>query len=460
MRKLLSMLLAVLLLTGLLAACDAGFATEYTATPPKTEALEPESAPEPVLEPEPESEPEPEALPDVYVRTISDELRIAAMSASLTSVLAILEDGSLWQWGALDDEAFWDWMSGEGFAAPVWVMDDVVQAVAGPSHHLAIDANGMLWAWGENHEWGKLGDGTSEPRPRPVPILEDVVYAAISPVTPNSHVGDGVRSYAITSDGTLWGWGQNGSGFEWLVVLGDGTDVPRSSPVWIMDAVSSVTPTRGGAYATGTDGTVWWWGQRWGWGEDAFKEGANPNDSFWSETRLYPARVDEPDYVPFDWRWTDFQYEIDENGTLWTWGVNQLPEHWWYMPLVGDGTTVARPEPVQIMEGIRSVTAIADTVFVIDLGGRLWAWGPNNLGQLGDGTMEMRLSPVSIMENVAEISAHYFMDHGTVGFMNTFVLTADGELWRIGSLRGHGGHVLEGQGEPELLPGRLRPWAG
>jgi len=137
-----------------------------------------------------------------------------------------------------------------------------------------------------------------------------------------------------------------------------------------------------------------------------------------------------------------------------------LPEHWMYMPLVGDGTTVARTEPVQIMEGVQSVTAIADTVFVIDLDGVLWAWGPNHLGQLGDGTADMRLSPVPIMEHVAEISAHYFMDHGGVGFMNTFVLTADGELWRIGSLRGHGPFVSEVQGEPVLLPGRLHPWVG
>ena len=127
------------------------------------------------------------------------------------------------------------------------------------------------------------------------------------------------------------------------------------------------------------------------------------------------------------------------------------------MPLVGDGTLEARNSPVRIMDHVQSVRALADTVFVIDSAGVLWAWGSNMLGQLGDGTREARLSPVRIMDNVAEISAHYFMDHGGVGFVNTFVLTRDGELWRIGSLRGHGSYLLSGQEEQALLPMRLHP---
>ena len=443
MKRTVFILLMFLLLISLLAACRASPPPEITAPPLEIETPEPEA----------ELEPEPEKLPDVYVPTGAGDLRVSAMSASLTSVLAILEDGSLWMW---EDLIFQTGNLKDWSAPPVWIMDNVVYAVAGSAHHFAIDANGVLWGWGENSEWGKIGDGTTEPRPYPVKIMEDVASVTISPVTPNTHVGDGVRSYAITTDGTLWGWGHNGQ-LEWPVALGDGTDIPQSSPVWIMDNVSSVAPTREGAYATTEDGTVWWWGARWDWGEDAFDEGSNPNDTFWSKVRLYPVRVNSPDYVSSGWRRSGFYYELDEHGTLWTWGENQLPEHWNYMPLVGDGTTEARTSPVRIMDHVQSVRALADTVFVIDSAGVLWAWGSNMLGQLGDGTREARLSPVQIMDNVAEISAHYFMDHGGVGFVNTFVLTRDGELWRIGSLRGHGPYLLSGQEEQELLPMRLHP---
>ena len=401
--------------------------------------------------------PEPEESSYASVPTDAGDMRVLAMSASLTSVLAILEDGSLWIWEDFDDfdEQSREWIIADWSTPPVWIMDNVIHVVAGPYHHLAIDADNVLWAWGENHERGKIGDGTTEPRPYPVRIMENVVYAAISPVSPNAHVGDGVRSYAITEDGALWAWGQNGSA-EWPVVLGDGTDIPRSSPVWIMDHVSSVTPTREGAYAITEDGIAWWWGERWGW-NDTDDPDANPNDTFWREVRLYPVRVDESEYVSSDWRRLNFHYEIDESGTLWTWGENQLPGNRIYMPLVGDGTTEARTSPVQIMDHVISVTVIADTVFAIDSSGTLWAWGPNNIGQLGDGTTETRLSPVRIMGNVEEISTHYFMDHGGVGFMNTFVLAEGGQLWRIGSLQGHGSSVSQFRGEPELLPIRLHP---
>ena len=131
---------------------------------------------------------------------------------------------------------------------------------------------------------------------------------------------------------------------------------------------------------------------------------------------------------------------ILEDGSLWMWGENQLPgflpDFWIYMPLVGDGTTEARTTPIAIMDNVVSITQIADTIFAFDEKSVLWAWGSNNIGQLGDGTTKPRLSPVVIMDNVKEISAHYFMDHGRVGYMNTFVLTNDGQLWRIGSLRG------------------------
>ena len=398
---------------------------------------------------------EAEELPYVSVPAIDRDLRVLSMSSSLTSVLAVLEDGSLWMWEGFDtlDRETWEWILADWSEPPVWIKDNAAQVIAGPSHHLAIDADNVLWGWGQNRDWSVVGDGTSEPRPYPVPIMENVIYAAISPVFPNSHAGDGVRSFAITESGELWGWGQNGLADAFPVALGDGTDTLRREPVWIMDHVSSVTPTQRGAYATDEDGVEWWWGHRSGWIDE------DTRDAIWSESRLYPVRVDGPDYVPHGGigreRPRGFHYEIDENGTLWTMGENQLPEHWNYMPLVGDGTTEVRTSPVQVMDNVQSLTTIADTVFVIDTGGTLWAWGPNSLGQLGDGTTEPRLSPVRIMDNVAEVSSHYFMDHGGVGFVSTFVLTQDGSLWRIGSLRGHGNSVSRVQGEPTLLPVRL-----
>ena len=448
MQKIIFTLLIFLLLIGMLAGCTETQAIESeTKKPVEAETLEASSV---------EELGEGENGP--YVRVLDPDLQVVSMSASLHTVLAIMEDDSLWMWDARYrlDERTNEWILPDWSEPPRWIMDNAVYAVAGLGHCLAIDADGTLWSWGEGGERNMIGDGSDAPRPYPVPILENVVYATISPVAPNSHVSDGVRSYAITAEATLYGWGQNGQ-LEWPVALGDGTDIPRATPVVIMENVASVTPTREGAYAETTDGIIWWWGERWGWAEDAFEEGNNPNDSFWQETRLAPVRVDSLDYVPFVQHSPPaLEYEIDENNTLWTWGENQLPYSWNYMPLVGDGTNEQRMEPVRVMDDVKSVVVLADTVFVIDFEHTLWAWGVNHLGQIGDGTTQLRLSPVTIMENVTEISAHYMMDHGGVGFMNTFVMTEDGVLWRIGSLRGHGTpYPLEYRGESGVLPLRL-----
>jgi alpha-tubulin suppressor-like RCC1 family protein len=352
------------------------------------------------------------------------------VSASINHVLVILEDGSLWTWGgpSVRDEQTGTWKIPK--LSPSKVMDDVVSVSAGEHHSLAITADGTLWAWGRNSA-GQIGDGTTEDRPSPVAIMERVVYAAIAPVRPNAHVGYGPRSFAITEDGTLWAWGANGSyDSDILTYLGDGTTEHRYSPVRIMDSIASVTPTLDGAFATTEDGSLWWWG----------------------ESQLAPMKIDNPDEVPAR-RLRDFNYKIDDDGTLWTWGLNRIPHTRGELaPILGDGTMGPHELPVKIMDSVESVTALGDTVFVITKDSTLWGWGPNNIGQLGDGTTELRLSPVKIMESVVSIQTNCFYDHGQVGYMNTFALTADGILWAWGGYGFGAGLLGDGTTEHRLSP--------
>ena len=66
---------------------------------------------------------------------------------------------------------------------------------------------------------GQLGDGTTMVRLEPTRIGIDTNWASIS--TNFSH-----HTVAIRTDGSLWAWGNNGSG-----QLGDGTTTQRNSPV-------------------------------------------------------------------------------------------------------------------------------------------------------------------------------------------------------------------------------------
>jgi len=112
----------------------------------------------------------------------------------------------------------------------------------------------MYRAWGDNgHEgmFGVLGDGTTEDRHSPVRIMNDVIAVSAG----SSH------SMAITSDGTLWGWGNN-----WNGQLGDGTTTSNFSPTRIMDDVVAVSAGSAHTMAVTSDGELWAWGSN-NWGQ-------------------------------------------------------------------------------------------------------------------------------------------------------------------------------------------------
>ncbi|HVX94240.1 MAG TPA: discoidin domain-containing protein [Polyangia bacterium] len=70
---------------------------------------------------------------------------------------------------------------------------------ASVSHMLAIRADGSLWAWGGNTQ-GEVGNGTKNVVNLPVKIGSDTWWKVVADET-NSH------SYGIRADGTLWTWG-------------------------------------------------------------------------------------------------------------------------------------------------------------------------------------------------------------------------------------------------------------
>jgi alpha-tubulin suppressor-like RCC1 family protein len=138
---------------------------------------------------------------------------------------------------------------------PVRIMENVVAVSTGGnspsytgSHSMAITADGTLWGWSPNNQLGQLGisesDYSWESR-TPTRIMSNVVAVSAG------------RNYtmAITSDGVLWGWGDNGEG-----QLGDGTTIDRHTPVRIMENVAAVSAGRSHTMAITTDGVLYAWG--------------------------------------------------------------------------------------------------------------------------------------------------------------------------------------------------------
>jgi len=107
---------------------------------------------------------------------------------------------------------------------------------------------------------------------------------------------------------------------------------------------------------------------------------------------------------------------LKTDGTLWATGRNTYGE-------LGDGTTIERRTPVQIMRDVQAVAAGAWHTLILKTDGTLWATGNNFYGQLGDGTTIERHTPVQIMRDVQAVAA---------GAWHTLILKTDGTLWATG----------------------------
>ena len=259
---------------------------------------------------------------------------------SVSGLYMIRADGNLWHKNEYD---FGVWEI-------VKFMENVVAVSSNGilwGNTMAIRSDGSLWVWGSN-EHGQLGNGTntahlygawdvSEPNNTPTRVpIENVVAVSVG----GTDLPSAGHMMAITSNGSLWGWGLNRSG-----QLGDGTTTNRNSPVHIMDNVIAVSAGSSHTMAITSNGNLYAWGDN---SSGQLGDGTITNrDEYWN---------------------------IVENND--------------------------RHSPVRIMDNVVSVSAGWTHTLALRADGSLWAWGQNTYGQLGDGTTENRLSPVRVMDNV------------------------------------------------------------
>ena len=166
-------------------------------------------------------------------------------------MLAIKTDGTLWSWGRGDYGQLG--LNNPGptrYSSPVQIpgTDWATVMCGGGDFSGATKTNGELWMWGKGDE-GQLGQNTGDPTRISSPVQ-------IPGTTWKQLACNESASAATKTDGTLWAWGNGGSG-----MLGQNATANYSSPIQIPGTTWDKVNSGGDCFtAVKTDGTLWGWG--------------------------------------------------------------------------------------------------------------------------------------------------------------------------------------------------------
>jgi alpha-tubulin suppressor-like RCC1 family protein len=232
--------------------------------------------------------------------------------------------------------------------------------VSSNSHTSAIKTDGTLWGWGTNCR-GRLG--TNNTIPYSVPTQEHCGG------TNWCMVSAGVlHTSAIKTNGTLWGWGCNGSGR-----LGTNNNIDYSTPTQEHCGGTNWCMVSGGGSHTSaikTNGTLWSWGY-------------NGNGQLGLNNTLQYATARQEHCGGTNWCMVSagnfHTTAIKTDGTLWGWGSGS------YGKLgLNNSTNYSTPQQ-EVCGGTNwcMVNGGISYTAAIKTDGTIWSWGSNAYGQLG-----------------------------------------------------------------------------
>jgi hypothetical protein len=226
------------------------------------------------------------------------------VSAGSIHIAAIKTDGTLWVWGGGNVGRLGNANTAD-ISTPITTFaggTDWKQVSAVGSHTTAIKTDGTLWTWGLGN-FGQLGNANTTDRSTPITTFAGGTnWKQVS--------NGGFHTSAIKTDGTLWTWGSGNVGR-----LGNAVTTNVSTPIttfaggtnWKQVSVGDSHTT-----AIKTDGTLWTWGNggsgRLGNASTTFIN-STPITTFtggsnWKQVSAGNALTSA----------------IKTDGTLWTWG--------------------------------------------------------------------------------------------------------------------------------------------
>jgi len=357
---------------------------------------------------------------------------------------------------------------------------------AGSTWSAAI-SNGQLYTWGRNVE-GELGLGFQSTQvPTPTAVKSNPLLTSVTEVTAGF-----ITAYAIDPSGQAWGWGidehsQRGNGSPLTDVY-----LPTPAPISGPTNVVSVGAAFDHALALTSDGTVWGWGESPGLGLDSgdnffaqdapvilstpahvvkvvagyrfsllltsdgtvYSVGNNVSGQLGLPDRFVPTWEAIPglsgivDVAVSEGLGTGFTIALDRTGHVFVFGDNTQGQ-------LGNGTpqfplSTSTPTEVAGLDGVIQVAAGGSFVLALKRDGTVWAWGAASFGVLGIGPVTTGNGDVAVPTQVAFPAATEIVQVAA-GFQHSLAIDSDGNVWAWGedSLGALGTGVV---GQNQLTP--------
>lgn len=257
----------------------------------------------------------------------------------------------------------------------------------GYSHTCIWVTDGYVKCWGSN-DHGELGDGSTLASNSPV----DVIGLEGSFISLSAGAG---HTCALNAARQARCWGFNGFG-----QVGDGAIVQRSTPLEVIGLASGALKLAAGDYNTcviTASGGVKCWGvnQAGQLGDGTQRDSSRPVDvvGLASGVSALAAGIGHT-------------CALTTLGGVKCWGTNSTGQ-------LGDGTIVNRLTPVNVTglaSGVSAIAAGFGFTCALTSSGGVKCWGVNFRGQVGDGTTINRYTPVDVVglsSGVTAISSGY-----------------------------------------------------